>query len=92
MVTRGERALIIWLVKLSVWKMQRDQLWGRAFFTPMWGTRWLLRWIMQRQVVDDLHHAPLCPSNHWCRQALVFQRCNCGADRHAHESTASQRD
>lgn len=88
MVTNGERRLIIWLVRLKIWGMQRDRLWGRALFKACWGTGWLLRWIEGRQIVDDLHHAPMCPSNHWCRQALVFQRCNCGAAR-AHIKTGN---
>ena len=81
MVTTKQRRLIYWLVKLHVWKMQSDGLWGRAVFRPMFGTRWLLKKIMRDQVNDDLHHAPKCPANHWCRQVLVFQRCNCGAAR-----------
>lgn len=42
-------------------------------------TQRLLDRIKARQVVDDLHHAPCCPANHWHKQRLVFQHCNCGA-------------
>lgn len=82
MVTDRERQLIKWLVRLHIWKMRSDGLWGRAVFRPMWGTRWLLRWIERRQINDVWHHAPACPANHWCRQVLVFQRCTCGAAFH----------
>ena len=82
MVTKGERRLIYWLVRLHIWKMQSDGLWGRAVFKPIPGTRWLLRWIERRQVNDKWHHAPACPANHWCRQVLVFHRCTCGAAKH----------
>jgi hypothetical protein len=81
MVTDGERRLIYWLVKLRIWKMQSDGLWNRPVFRPMWGTGWLLRVIMRRQASDGLHHAPACPANNWTMQALVFQRCTCGAAR-----------
>ena len=43
MVTMKQRRLIVWLVKLRIWKMKSDYLWGRAIFIPMWGTRWLLK-------------------------------------------------
>lgn len=39
----------------------------------------LLELIKKRQKVDDLHHAPCCPANHWHKMRLVFNRCNCGA-------------
>lgn len=81
MVTSAERKLILWLVRLHIWGICADGLWGRAVFRPMWGTAWLLEWIERRQVVDDFHHAPACMANHWCRQVLVFRRCTCGAAR-----------
>ena len=43
----------------------------------------LLDRIKARQVVDDLHHAPRCPANHWHKARLVFRPCNCGAAKHA---------
>ena len=86
MVTPKQRRLIVWLVRLHIWKIQSDGLWGRALFRPMFGTRWLLERIMRQQVSDGLHHAPLCPANNWSMQALVFRRCNCGAAAHARKA------
>lgn len=43
------------------------------------GFGWILDGMKARQTVDKLRHAPCCPANHWHRQRLVFQRCNCGA-------------
>ncbi len=79
MVSDNERRLIKWLVRLRIWKMQSDGLWGRAVFRPMWGTGWLLRRIKRAQVSDGLHHAPACPANEWSGACLVFRPCNCGA-------------
>lgn len=45
----------------------------------------LLKRIKARQKVDDLHHAPCCPANHWHKARLVFQPCNCGAAKHHKE-------
>ena len=28
---------------------------------------------------DELHHAPMCPSNQWCGQMIPQAPCNCGA-------------
>lgn len=32
-------------------------------------------------VLDDLHHAPACPANHWHKKRLPTGRCTCGAAR-----------
>lgn len=78
MVTVGERRLIGWLVRLGVWKADYN-LFGTVSIFPRWGTHRFYEWLLRRQRVDDLHHAPCCPANHWCRRQFVFRRCNCGA-------------
>ena len=88
MVTDRERKIIFWLVRLRIWKMQSDGLWGRAIFVPMFGTRWILKRIKRQQISDGLHHAPACPANNWEMQVLVFQRCTCGAASRARKQAA----
>lgn len=83
MVTMKQRRLIVWLVKLHVWKLESDGLWGRAVFRPMRGTGWLLRRIKRAQISDGLHHAPACPANEWDGAVIVFHRCTCGAAKYA---------
>ncbi len=34
---------------------------------------------------DKLHHAPLCPANHYHGRRPPTGRCNCGAERNARE-------
>lgn len=46
------------------------------------GMQQLLARIKARQQVDDWHHAPCCPANHWHRARLVFHGYNCGAEHH----------
>lgn len=55
-------------------------------------TQRLLDRIKSRQKVDELHHAPCCPANHWHRQRLVFQPCNCGAAMQAKQDQQGVRD
>lgn len=79
MVTNKERKFIKFMV------------WIKAFYGydhmrclqigAVWGFLWILNLIEKRQIVDDFHHAPCCPSNHWHKKRLVFQDCTCGADR-----------
>ena len=80
MVTYREHWLIFQLVRYGIWG-QREHMRTVEVY-PKWGTRWLFNWIKKRQVVDDWHHAPCCPANHYCRAKLVFSRCNCGAEVH----------
>lgn len=44
-----------------------------------WGFDWLVDRLLKSQVVDDLHHAPACPANHYHHTRLVFLPCICGA-------------
>ncbi len=81
MVTANERKLIRALVWLKAFRLYVGMRCVRVDANR--GFHWLLRLIKQRQVVDDLHHAPACPANHWHRQLLVLQHCNCGAAKHA---------
>lgn len=30
-------------------------------------------------VFDDLHHAPMCPANHWHKMRMPTRLCTCGA-------------
>ncbi len=80
MITKQHRRLAFWLVKLKIWKLRRD-LFRNIEVVPCWGTRWILRRMKLAQVLDNLHHAPCCPANHFHRSRLVFDRCICGANR-----------
>lgn len=82
-----DRQLVKALVRVKVFRLQA------GFFRcldviPIRGSRWLLNAMKRRQMVDSLKHAPCCPANHWHRQRLVFQRCNCGAARFAAQQPA----
>ena len=33
-------------------------------------------------LLDELHHAPACPANHYHKQRLPTGRCTCGAANH----------
>lgn len=77
MVTDRERRLVQTMVRLRLWRID---MWMRIpSIVPCLGTRWLLQWLKDRQIVDDWHHAPCCPANHYHRARLVFQGCTCGA-------------
>ena len=79
MITPNERKLIVFLVRIKAfnlsYQMRNTQVGARR------GFQWILKWLKSRQVVDQLHHAPYCPANHWHRMRLVLQRCNCGSQR-----------
>jgi hypothetical protein len=66
------------MCKARIWRA-RVGLFRTVEIVPRWGTRWLFNRLRDRQTVDDFHHAPCCPANHWSRQRLVFNNCNCGA-------------
>lgn len=76
MVTERERKLVIWMCKLKLWKPQMEMriVWLQ---TPWF--KWLHKRLLKRQTVDNLHHAPACPANHYHNTRLVFSRCTCGA-------------
>jgi len=78
LVTEPQRKFIIFLVKWKIWKAVFNM--RLISIRPRWGTRWLLKKIKGCQVVDNLHHAPCCPANHYHRTRLVFKRCSCGAE------------
>ncbi len=77
MVTKNERKFVQVMIWLMLWSthMQMRIVHVQAKI----GTRWLLKRLKERQVVDDLHHAPCCPANHYHKTRLVFAKCNCGA-------------
>lgn len=78
MIQTFDRKIAFRLWKLGAWKL--DPFMFRSFnIIPCWGTGWLLEMMLKRQVVDDLHHAPACPANHYHKRRLVFDRCTCGA-------------
>jgi hypothetical protein len=73
-----------WLVKL----MLRANAFHAHYFLvwniqARYGFGWLLNRIKRAQIVDDFHHAPCCPANHYHRTRLVFQPCTCGASQDA---------
>ena len=78
MVTDKQRKLIIFMIKIGAFKtgVSLRNVWIDARS----GFNWLLERIKRSQVVDDHHHAPACPANHFHKQRLVFQSCSCGAE------------
>lgn len=77
MLTNRQKKLIYWMVKLGLWKYQ---VYMRIpWVWPNFGSEWLHERLLKVQDVDDLHHAPCCPANHYHRRRLVFCRCTCGA-------------
>lgn len=39
---------------------------------------------------DDLHHAPMCPANHYHRSRVPGRHCTCGAQQFAAEEKAAK--
>ena len=76
-VTKLERIVVILMVKARLWRLVNEM--RLVTIIPKTGTAWLRNWMLHRQTVDDLHHAPCCPANHYHKQRLVFQTCACGA-------------
>jgi hypothetical protein len=78
MVTDRQRRFIHTLIRLDAFRV-------RMFMRLPWiearwrGSSWVLARIKRWQIVDDLHHAPCCPANHYHRTRLVFHPCTCGA-------------
>jgi hypothetical protein len=66
--------------RIGYWRLERG-MFRRAEIIPLKGGRTIYDAMKRRQVLDNLHHAPACPANHFHRQRLVFQRCTCGATR-----------
>jgi hypothetical protein len=84
MITDRQRKIVIALVKLNVWRLERG-MFGQIEVRSSRGTKWLFNRMRKNQMVDDLHHAPACPANHYHKTRLVFHRCNCGAEHYAKE-------
>lgn len=89
MITNNERKLVKWMVKLKLWQVvinfRLPDVYPRCR-----GTRWIFKWLLRRQVVDSLHHAPCCPANHFHKQRLVFGYCTCGAAEHVRRDQAQR--
>jgi hypothetical protein len=77
-VTDRERRFVTWMLRLGLFDVKRSifGLWD-IYARP--GARWILKWLKERQVVDNLHHAPACRANHFHKCRLVFDPCGCGA-------------
>lgn len=84
MVTDKQRKLVIALIQLNVWESVPN-VFGLIEIRPTYGTNTheLFDRMREKQKVDDLHHAPACPANHYHKMRLVFHRCNCGAEHYA---------
>lgn len=78
-----DRYLIEMLLRLKLWRLGQQM--HLVEVLPCRGTCWLFERMLKRQNVDDLHHAPCCPANHYHRRRLVFQQCSCGALKGAGE-------
>lgn len=78
MVTDRERSVIMTCVERGLMTAEIGLFRTVEIHAPPENQRLLDR-IKARQKVDDLHHAPCCPANHWHKKRLVFQGCNCGA-------------
>lgn len=79
MVSETQRQMTVILCLFKVWRLQND-LFSLVQVVPRVGTKWLFNWMLRTQKVDDLHHAPMCPANHFHRKRLVFSSCTCGAE------------
>lgn len=88
MLSNGQRRLTRVMVWLKLWVPSESMriLW----LQPRWGTRWLLLQLLKRQRVDELHHAPCCPANHYHRTRLVVHPCSCGATRIMYSEAVTQ--
>lgn len=83
MITNSERKLIVFLVKIKVFNIYTNMRCYNIGYNR--GFRWLFKLILNRQEFDNLHHAPACGANHWCKMAIIFQKCSCGAQAHYEE-------
>lgn len=79
MVTDSQRKIVMRLIRLRVFVVRSSM--RLPWIGARWGFGWLLDRIKREQIVDDLHHAPCCPANHYHRARLVFHPCTCGAAR-----------
>lgn len=78
MITTIDRQLLRVLLAFKVVRPKTNLLRTTDFHAAP-GFGWVLEGMKARQNVDKLRHAPCCPANHFHRERLVFQPCNCGA-------------
>jgi len=78
MITKQQRFIIKFLVRLNIWHLGYQM---RNIDVKATHFKWLKRWMLKRQIVDSLHHAPACPANHFHNTRFVFQYCTCGANK-----------
>lgn len=78
MVTREQFNFVQRMIKLRLWSVQTVM--RQPDIRACWGTQWILERLKEKQVVDNLHHAPCCGANHYHKTRLVFHRCTCGAN------------
>lgn len=77
-LTRHQRRVVALMLRMRLFGQVESMrlLW----IQPRWeALRPLHEWLLRHQRVDDLHHAPCCPANHYHRCRLVYQHCTCGA-------------
>ena len=79
MVTNKQRKLILAMIKIGLWTTTIQM--RNVDIKTIFGTYWLKKYLLKKQVVDKLHHAPCCPSNHYHKTRFVFQPCNCHAKK-----------
>ena len=80
MILDRDRKLCWLLFKLRLFYFQPVMFNYQIYARP--GAQWIFDWMRRRQTRDGLHHAPACPGNEWDGMALVYRRCNCGAERY----------
>lgn len=80
MVTDKQRRLILRLLRLRLFTY-RKHIFGLPEVHARRGFGWLRERLLAAQQVDDLHHAPACPANHYHKRRFVFSPCTCGASR-----------
>ena len=80
MIVADDRQIATCLLYVRIFRLRRSFL-GPPELFAIRGFVWLFEWMRRRQTRDGLHHAPACPGNEWAGQKLVFQLCNCGADK-----------
>jgi len=83
MVTHSEYKFVWYMLKIGAFA-QHNNMWQPQIYARF-GFKWILKWLKNRQVVDDLHHAPACAANHYHKQRLIFGSCKCGAAYYAQQ-------
>lgn len=79
MILARHRALVLRLVESKRWSVQQSM--RLPWIVPARCNERLHKLMLAAQKVDDNHHAPCCPANHYHRARLVFRPCSCGATR-----------